>query len=94
MRRLSTFGGGSLEAANTLAAGGEIAASDVVDHVSSLATKSLVTADISGSEPQYRLLETTRLYALEKLQESGEFDLVARRHKECCQDLLYVVAAE
>ena len=95
LRRLSTFGGEfSLEAANTVAAGGEIAAPDVVDHVSSLATKSLVTADISGSEPQYRLLETTRLYALEKLQESGEFDLVARRHNECCQDLLYLVAAE
>jgi predicted ATPase len=40
------------------------------------------------------MLETTRCYALEKLRESGEFDTVARRHAEGCQDLLQQVAAE
>jgi predicted ATPase len=42
----------------------------------------------------YRMLETTRCYALEKLRESGEFDVVAHRHAEGCQDLLQQVAAE
>jgi predicted ATPase len=60
----------------------------VVDHVASLARKSLVAANVLGRKPVYRLLETTRCYALEKLRESGEFDLVARRHAECCPDLL------
>jgi predicted ATPase len=50
--------------------------------VVSLVAKSLVNADISGKEPQYRLLEITRDYALEKLQESYEFGLVARRYAD------------
>jgi predicted ATPase/DNA-binding winged helix-turn-helix (wHTH) protein len=87
-RRLSIFDGEfSLEAANKVAAGGEVAAAEVIDHVASLARKSLVTANVFGKTPIYRLLETTRCYALEKLRESGEFDVVARRHAECCPDL-------
>jgi predicted ATPase/DNA-binding winged helix-turn-helix (wHTH) protein len=87
LRRLSIFASEfSMEAANVVAAGGEIAVSEVVDHVVSLATKSLVTANICGKAPRYLLLETTRFYALEKLRESGEFDVVARRHAECSSD--------
>jgi predicted ATPase len=51
-------------------------------------------SSISGKEPLHRMLETTRCYALEKLRESGEFDAVARRHAEGCQDLLQQAAAE
>jgi len=94
-RRLSIFPGEfSLDAANIVAAGGEVAADQVVDHVASLARKSLVTANVFGKKPVYRLLETTRCYALEKLQESGEYDAIARRHAEGCEDLLRQVAAE
>jgi predicted ATPase/DNA-binding winged helix-turn-helix (wHTH) protein len=93
-RRLSTFDGEfSLEAANKVAAGGEVAAAEVVDRVASLARKSLVTANVFGRKPVYRLLETTRCYALEKLRESGEFDVIARRHAECCPDLLSLAEA-
>ena len=60
----------------------DIAAVEVADAVVSLVAKSLVNADISDKEPQYRLLEITRDYALEKLRESYEFDLVARRYAE------------
>ena len=93
-RRLSIFDGDFyLEAANKVAAGGEVAAAEVVDHVASLARKSLVTANVFGKKPVYRLLETTRCYALEKLRESGEFDVVASRHAECCPDLLSLAEA-
>jgi predicted ATPase/DNA-binding winged helix-turn-helix (wHTH) protein len=94
-RRLSIFPGEfSLDAANIVAAGGEVAADQVVDHVASLARKSLVTANVFGKKPVYRLLETTRCYALEKLQESGEFDAIARRHAEGCEDVRFQIAAE
>jgi predicted ATPase len=93
-RRLSIFPSEfSLDAANIVAAGGEVAAAEVVDHVASLARKSLVTANVFGKKPVYRLLETTRCYALDKLRESGEFDVVARRHAECCPDLLSLAEA-
>jgi predicted ATPase len=44
--------------------------------------KSLIAADIEGSEPRLRLLGSTRAYALEKLAESGEDDTLARRNAE------------
>jgi predicted ATPase/DNA-binding winged helix-turn-helix (wHTH) protein len=88
LSRLSVFAGEfALEAASIVAADSDITASDVAGHVASLVTKSLVAADIGGEEPRYRLLETTRAYALEKLHESGEFDAVARRHLEYTQNL-------
>jgi predicted ATPase/DNA-binding winged helix-turn-helix (wHTH) protein len=93
-RRLSIFDGEfSMEAANMVAAGGEVATAEAIDHVASLARKSLVTANVFGAKPVYRLLETTRAYALEKLQESREFDAVASRHAECCPDLLSLAEA-
>jgi predicted ATPase/DNA-binding winged helix-turn-helix (wHTH) protein len=51
----------------------------IMDRISSLVAKSLVTAD---EAPCWRLLETTRAYALHKLAESGEYLATARRHAE------------
>src|ERR1700676_1948892 len=83
LSRLAIFTGEFvLEAAISVASSDDIAAVEVADAVVSLVAKSLVNADISDKEPQYRLLEITRDYALEKLQESYEFDLVARRYAE------------
>jgi predicted ATPase len=45
-----------------------------------LVAKSLVVADVSGNKPRFRLFDTTRAYAIEKLDESGERERVARRH--------------
>jgi predicted ATPase/DNA-binding winged helix-turn-helix (wHTH) protein len=81
LRRLAIFAAGvTLQAVCTVAVDDEITAAEVVNCVASLVAKSLVTADDGGAAPRYRLLETTRAYALEKLAGSGEFDTVARRH--------------
>ena len=54
----------------------------VLDQLSLLVDKSLVVADDSGGRTRYRLLETVRQYALEKLGESGEADAVRARHRD------------
>jgi predicted ATPase/DNA-binding winged helix-turn-helix (wHTH) protein len=88
-RRLSIFAGSfALAEATAVAPSGEIAASDVIDCVANLAAKSLVMIDASGATVRYRLLETTRAYAREKLAESGELGQVARAHAEHYRDLL------
>jgi predicted ATPase len=48
--------------------------------VADLVAKSLVSVDTSSGSARYRLLETTRAYALEKLNETGEADRVAEAH--------------
>jgi predicted ATPase/DNA-binding winged helix-turn-helix (wHTH) protein len=75
LRRLAVFRGAfGLDAARAVAAGGDITPADATDALASLVAKSLVAAEIDNGIAQYRLLETTRAYALEKLVESGEFD--------------------
>ncbi len=81
LRRLAIFAGGfTLEAASAVAASAEIAEPEVVECVANLVTKSLIAADVDGAVPRYRLLGTTRAYALEKLFDSGELEQVERRH--------------
>jgi len=53
---------------------------NAVDTMASLATKSMLTADRTGEVVQYRLLESTRIYANEKLAGSGNRSEIARRH--------------
>jgi predicted ATPase/DNA-binding winged helix-turn-helix (wHTH) protein len=52
----------------------------VLDTLSNLFVKSLLTADIDGEIVLYRLLDTTRAFAVEKLMGSGELGIVSRRH--------------
>ena len=52
---------------------------DVTAQLANLVAKSLVLADIRGDRPYYRLLDTTRAYAMEKLHAGGEAADVARR---------------
>ena len=81
LRRLAIFSGAFLlETASVVAASGEVAASEIADRIANLVAKSLVIADLGGAVVRYRLLETTRAYALEKLVESGEFDRFIQRH--------------
>ena len=89
LNRLAVFAGGfTLEAASAVVAVAALDAPDVLDSVANLAAKSLVVVEGAGAVARYRLLETTRAYALEKLTESGELDQVARRHAEYCRDVL------
>ena len=55
---------------------------DSIDRLADLVAKSLVVADVSGAKPRFRLLDTTRAYAMEKLDESGERERIAHRHAE------------
>lgn len=61
---------------------GELDAWGVLDALDVLVDRSLVTTLSSddGHEPRYRLLESARAYALERLVESGEQALLRRRH--------------
>ncbi len=95
LRRLAIFAGSfTLQAVRAIAADDESAELDVVDCVISLVAKSLVTADAGGAVIRYRLLETTRAYALEKLAEAGEFDAAARRHAGRYLDIFERAAGE
>jgi predicted ATPase/DNA-binding winged helix-turn-helix (wHTH) protein len=72
----------------------DIRAADVLDCIANLAAKSLISADTSGDVTLYRLLGTTRAYALEKLRASGELEWVARRYAQRCCDFLRTAQAE
>ncbi len=75
LRRLSVFVDGSvLEGAVAVASGGPIDADEVFDLLAALVAKSLVVADTTGSATRFRMLETTRQYAAEKLAAAGEQD--------------------
>jgi predicted ATPase/class 3 adenylate cyclase/DNA-binding CsgD family transcriptional regulator len=82
-RRLAAFMGGfDLPAARAVAGGSEVERYQVLDQLTLLVDKSLVVADGTGGRTRYRLLETMRQYALEKLGESGEADTVRGRHRD------------
>lgn len=82
-RRLSVFYGGfDLAAAQFVCGEGDIEQYQVLDQLTLLVDKSLVIADASSGRTRYRLLETVRQYALEKLGDSGEADSVRSRHCE------------
>jgi predicted ATPase len=79
-RKLSIFAGGfTLETASAVCGNDDIDEIAVLDLLSSLVDKSLVHAE-PGNETRYRLLESTRQYAREKLRESGEEARTARAH--------------
>jgi predicted ATPase len=83
LRRLAVFMGGfDLDAAHAVAGGADVPRYQTLDEISSLVDKSLVVADVSLHETRYRLLETVRQYALEKLDESGEAHTVHTRHRD------------
>ena len=82
-RRLAVFMGGfDLDAAQAVARGGEVESHQILDQLTLLVDKSLVVAESTSGPTRYRLLETVRQYALEKLGESGEADAVRARHRD------------
>ncbi|VEG38907.1 regulatory protein LuxR [Mycolicibacterium flavescens] len=82
-RRLGVFMDGfDFEAAQAVAATNEAEQFQILDQLALLVDKSLVTADEESGAMRYRLLETVRQYALEKLTESGEATLMRGRHRD------------
>jgi predicted ATPase/DNA-binding winged helix-turn-helix (wHTH) protein len=81
MRRLSVLAGWfSLASACAVATDGSIGRATVVRDMAPLVEKSLVAAEARDADVEYRLLDTTRAYALEKLVASEELDATRRRH--------------
>jgi predicted ATPase len=79
-RRVAIFAGGwTLDAAETVCAD---ETADILDRLTSLVEKSLVVADVAPDSTRYRLLESTRAVALEKLTATGEREPLSRRHAE------------
>lgn len=81
LRRLSVFvGGWTLEAAEAVCADDAVKPDQVLDLLMRLVDKSLILVDEQQAAARYRLLETVRQYANEKLVEAGEVDVVRDRH--------------
>ncbi len=82
-RRLAAFMGGfDLDAAEAVGGGGDVERYQVLDQLTLLVDKSLVVLESASEPTRYRLLETVRQYALERLGESGEADAVRTRHRD------------
>jgi predicted ATPase/DNA-binding winged helix-turn-helix (wHTH) protein len=83
LRRIARFVGQfSLEGARRVAGDPGSNNGAIFDAVAGLVEKSLIATRLEQGEPQYRLLDTTRAYALEKLAEHGELNLISLRHAE------------
>jgi non-specific serine/threonine protein kinase len=83
LHHLSVFSGGwALEAAEAVCGGDAVPSSAVLDLLVQLVDRSLVLAEPQGVEERYRLLETVRQYAREKLLEAGEANGVRDRHRD------------
>jgi predicted ATPase/predicted negative regulator of RcsB-dependent stress response len=81
LRRLAVFSGGfTLEAAEDVCAGERLDGPDAADVLVRLVEKSLVAAEERHGTRRYRLLETIRAYASERLSEVAEREIVATRH--------------
>jgi predicted ATPase/DNA-binding winged helix-turn-helix (wHTH) protein len=87
LRHLAVLNGDfSLDAAAAVT--GNLDAVSVADSLAGLVVKSLVAADFQAGDDHYRLLDTTRAYALEKLRGAGEHREAARRHAEYFRETL------
>jgi predicted ATPase/class 3 adenylate cyclase len=84
LQRLSVFAGGwTLEAAERVCAGDGVAEQEVLDLLTSLCDKSLVLVEQNDGGYRYRLLETVRQYARERLLTSTGAEAVRARHRDC-----------
>ncbi len=79
LRRLGVFAGSfTLDAAESVCAGGALEVEDILDGVAALVDKSLVVMETSGGQARYRLLETVRQYGLDRLNDAGERETTER----------------
>ena len=79
--RLSVFVGNfTLQAAGSVASETEVDDADLIDAVTSLVAKSLISTTVINESTYYRLLDTTRAYAAAKLAGRDETDRIVQRH--------------
>ncbi|EJN17411.1 putative ATPase [Pseudomonas sp. GM78] len=89
LRRLGIFRGGfTLESAAAVIVGEHIEPREVFGSITQLVAKSLLNVDVGDEEVFYRLLDTTRSYALEKLEQSAELPATRDRHAQRCLALM------
>ena len=82
-RRVAVFAGGwTMESATAVCTDEEIEEWDFLDLLSALVDKSLIVTELGASDQRYRMLESTRQYARERLAQSGEDQRFLRRHAE------------
>jgi predicted ATPase/DNA-binding CsgD family transcriptional regulator len=84
LRRLAVFSGWNLDMAEQVCSDEAIPADAVLDLLISLIDKSLVVLDgEAAGDARYRLLDTIREYAIERLAAAGEQDQLFLRHRDC-----------
>lgn len=89
LRRLAVFAGPfTLQSAAAVAGDANETIDRVVDTLEQLVAKSLVSARPDGASTRYRLLDTTKAFALQKLADGGEANSSARRHAQHVLDAL------
>jgi predicted ATPase len=89
LRRIAIFVASfTLDGALAVAGSDDVDESQVAEHIAALVKKSLVAVHMRRPTTRYHLLDTTRVYAREKLAESGDFGNTARRHASYYRALL------
>jgi predicted ATPase len=92
--RLSVFVGGfTREAAQTVADEPDRGPLHLAKTIANLVDKSLISISANGEQNYFRLMDTTRAYAAVKLQESGETEIIARRHALYYAEYLEIAAS-
>jgi predicted ATPase/class 3 adenylate cyclase len=87
LNRMAVFAADvSLETAEAVITGEEDDRADVVDLLGRLVDKSLLVAEDRGATTRYRLLETIRQYAQERLEDTGEAETLRHRYATFCAD--------
>jgi predicted ATPase len=95
LRRVGVFAGRfALPALVAVACAQDLGAAEATYMVADLVDKSLLVAEVDGDPILYRLLDTTRAYARDKLAEAGETQENARRHAQHCLHALRAAARE
>jgi predicted ATPase len=95
LRSLSVFSSSfTLDAARSVAPADDITEGALFDAIGGLIAKSLMSNDRSEPTTRYRLLDTTRTYARQKLEEAGEREPTRRRHALYYRELLRSTSAD
>ena len=94
LRRLAVFAGWNLDMAEQVCSDEAIPADAVLGLLISLIDKSLVVLDgEAAGDARYRLLDTIKQYAAERLDAAGEQDALSLRHRDCILALVEETAS-